>query len=90
MTITQIGKSLASLQVTEYFRQLIINKINRLAERCVIRGIQMAQQDEAWAKKIMATPPGKTRDTMLRARFDADTELTKPDPFCSPYQKATP
>ena len=90
MTITVISQTLASLQITEYFRQLITNKINRLAERCVMRGIQLAQQDEDWAKKIMATPPGKTRDTMLRSRFDADAELPKPDTSCSPYQKATP
>lgn len=88
MTTTVIRKTLASLQITEYFRNLLVNQVNRLAERCVMRGIQIAMQDEAWAKQIIATGPGKARDAMLRKRFDADEELAKSDPFCSPYQKS--
>ena len=88
MSTTEIKKHLRNLGLTEYFRNLLINHINRLGERCVMRGIQLALTDEAWAKQIIALGPGKARDTMLRKRFDADEELAKTDTFCSPYQKA--
>lgn len=88
MTTTEIKKHLRTLGITEYFRNLLINCINRLAERCVMRGIQIAIQDPAWAAKVISTGPGKARDTMLRKVFDADEELGKPDPFCSPHQKS--
>lgn len=88
MTTAEIKKHLRNLGITEYFRNLLVNQVNRLAERCVMRGIQIAIQEPAWAAKVIATGPGKARDAMLRKVFDADEELCKPDPFCSPHQKS--